>query len=114
MRTKGHALARLLLPLIAAAVIMWFFTALGSLNEGQREQGRARLELSLRRAAVAEYAVSGEYPATLEQLVERSGIQIILPAHTLGRKIQTQPKQNIAQHCGPGRCGARPQRACPD
>ena len=76
MRTKGHALARLLLPLIAAAVIMWFFTALGSLNEGQLEQGRARLELSLRRAAAAEYAVSGEYPATLEQLVERSGIQI--------------------------------------
>ena len=66
----------MLVPLAALAVLLWFFTALSGLDHGQREQGRAQLERSLRRAAVSDYAMYGEYPATLEQLIGRTGIQI--------------------------------------
>lgn len=68
--------ARLLLPLGVLVALLWFFAALNGLDDGQREQGRIQLEQTLRRAAAADYAVYGEYPATLEQLISRSGIQI--------------------------------------
>jgi len=66
----------LLFPLAALAVLLWFFTAVNELDRGQRQQGRLQLEQSLRRAAVAAYASQGEYPATLDELVDQSGMQI--------------------------------------
>jgi len=65
-----------LIPVAVLAVLLWFFTAVNELNDGQRERGRLQLEQSLRRAAVAGYASQGEYPATLDELVTQSGIQI--------------------------------------
>jgi hypothetical protein len=53
-----------------------FLIGLSRLDSGQGEQGRRQLEESLRRAAVAGYAGQGEYPATLDELVARSGIRI--------------------------------------
>ena len=76
MRIGRKNLTRLLFWLVVPAVLAWFFAALSGVNSGQREQGRSQLERTLRRAAVAEYAVNGAYPATLEQLTAGTGIQI--------------------------------------
>lgn len=65
-----------LLPLLAAAVLLFFLTALGNLGDGQRDEGKAQLESALRRAAVACYAAEGIYPPDLEYMTEHYGIQI--------------------------------------
>lgn len=73
---RRRALAGLLIPLCALAVLLWFFTALANLDGGRGEEGRQQLETSLRRAAVACYAAEGIYPPTLEYLTEHYGVQI--------------------------------------
>lgn len=73
----------MLVPAAILAVLLWFFTAVNELDAGQREQGRAQLEQSLRRAAVAGYASRGEYPATLDELVAHSGIRIEWKRYTV-------------------------------
>ena len=64
------------LPAAAAVVLICFFVGLANLDKGQGEEGRSRLEESLRRAAVACYAAEGIYPPTLDYLETRYGIQI--------------------------------------
>ena len=64
------------LPAAAAVVLICFFVGLANLDKGQGEEGRSRLEESLRRAAVACYAAEGIYPPTLDYLEEGYGIQI--------------------------------------
>lgn len=76
MGNRGRSLSAVLIPVAVLAVLLWFFTAVNELDAGQREQGRMQLEQSLRRAAVADYASRGEYPATLEDLIAHSGIRI--------------------------------------
>ena len=76
MRSRGKNRSAPLIALVLLAAVLWFFTAVNELDSGQREQGRQQLEESLRRAAVAGYAGQGEYPATLDELVARSGIRI--------------------------------------
>lgn len=77
MWKKAAALLRLaVLPGTAAVVLACFLTALTNLDQGQGEEGRSRLEDSLRRAAVACYAAEGIYPPTLDYLEEGYGIQI--------------------------------------
>ena len=78
---KKHSRIRLLvssviLPLLAAAVLLFFLTALGNLGDGQRSEGKAQLEAALHRAAVACYACEGIYPPSLDYLKEHYGIQI--------------------------------------
>jgi hypothetical protein len=65
-----------ILPLLAAAVLLFFLTALGNLGDGQRSEGKAQLEAALHRAAVACYACEGIYPPSLDYLKEHYGIQI--------------------------------------
>lgn len=76
MRSRRRSLSPVLISVAVLAVLLWFFTAVNELDAGQREQGRLQLEQSLRRAAVSGYASRGEYPATLDELVAQSGIQI--------------------------------------
>ena len=64
------------LPILAAAVLLFFLSALSNLTRDQGEEGRQQLENSLRRAAVACYAAEGIYPPTLDYLEEHYGIQI--------------------------------------
>ena len=66
----------LILPLGVLCVLLCFFTALSNLNSNQGEEGRARLEESVRRSAVACYAAEGIYPPSLEYLQEHYGLQI--------------------------------------
>ena len=67
---------RILIPVLAVCILLWFFTALGHLGTGQAQEGRQQLETALRRAAVACYATEGVYPPTLDYLTEHYGIQI--------------------------------------
>lgn len=59
------------------ALILWFFlTALGNLDQGQRQEGKLQLEEAIRRSAVACYAAEGIYPPSLAYLQQHYGLQI--------------------------------------
>lgn len=61
---------------VIAAVLLWFFGALGNLTRDSGDKGREQLETALRRAAVACYAAEGIYPPTLDYLTEHYGVRI--------------------------------------
>ena len=62
--------------LVLVAGLLCFSTALKNLAAGNGEEGRFRLEESIRRAAVTCYAVEGIYPPDLAYLQEHYGIQV--------------------------------------
>ncbi len=66
----------LLMPLLFAAVLLCFATAMDSLDRGREEENRRQLEETLRRGCVACYAAEGMYPPNLDYLRERYGLQI--------------------------------------
>ena len=66
----------LLLPVIAAAALLCFVTALNSLDSGRAEEDQRQLEETLRRGCVACYATEGIYPPDLEYLKEHYGLQV--------------------------------------
>ena len=66
----------LLLPLLAAAVLLGFSTALNSLDSGRDEEDKRQLTEALRRGCLACYAAEGVYPPDLEYLKEHYGVQI--------------------------------------
>lgn len=76
-KSGAAALLRgLLLPLAAAAVLLWFAVAVDSLESGRSEEDLRRLEETLRRSCVACYAAEGVYPPDLDYLKEHYGLQI--------------------------------------
>ena len=66
----------LLLPAACIAVLVFFSTALNSLNSGPEEEDQHQLEEALRRGCVACYASEGVYPPNLDYLKERYGVQV--------------------------------------
>lgn len=70
------AVGNIVLPAILIIALLVFFTGLGNLSDGQKEEGRVQLEESIRRAAVACYAAEGIYPPNIKYLQEHYGIQI--------------------------------------
>lgn len=66
----------LLLPVIAAAALLCFATALESLDSGRAEEDKQHLEETLRRGCVACYATEGVYPPDVEYLEEHYGVLI--------------------------------------
>ena len=66
--------AGLLAPVVFAAGVLVFFTALNHLDSGRKTEGRTQLEQSLRRASAACYAADGIYPPDLA-LEEHDGVQ---------------------------------------
>lgn len=66
----------LLLPLGAVAVLLFFATALDSLDSGREDESLHQLEEALRRGCVACYAAEGIYPQDLEYLEEHYGVQV--------------------------------------
>lgn len=66
----------LLLPVIAVAALLWFATAVDSLDAGRGEEDMRQLEETLRRSCVACYAAEGAYPPNLDYIRERYGLQI--------------------------------------
>ena len=63
---KPRFFGKILLPVLALGLLLWFFSALGHLGSGQAQEGKQQLETALRRAAVACYAAEGIYPPTLD------------------------------------------------
>lgn len=66
----------LLLPVITAAALLCFVTALDGLSEGRDGEELRQLEETIRRSCVACYAAEGVYPPSLEYLAECYGLQI--------------------------------------
>lgn len=69
-------LGGVLLPATAVAALLWFATAVDSLNTGRAEEDLRQLEETIRRGCVACYAAEGAYPTSLDYLKEYYGIQI--------------------------------------
>ena len=80
MKKRKNGLAALLrgllLPVAAVVVLLWFATAVDSLNTGRSEEDLRQLEETLRRGCVACYAAEGAYPTDLDYLKEHYGVQI--------------------------------------
>jgi len=74
-KTESDSL-RMLLPAVILIAVLFFFSALSNLEEGQNEEGRLQLEQVVRRASAACYAAEGIYPPNLEYLKEHYGLQI--------------------------------------
>ncbi len=72
----GALLRGLLLPVIAAAALLCFATAVNSLDSGRAEEDLRQLEETVRRSCVACYAAEGMYPPSLDYLKEHYGLQI--------------------------------------
>lgn len=75
-KTSRFWLPIVLVAGVLSALLLWFFPAVNHLSAGQHEEGRAQLEMALRRATVACYATEGIYPPTLDYLKQHYGIQI--------------------------------------
>ena len=80
MRRKKSGLFTLLrgvlLPVVAAAALLWFATAVDSLDSGRSQEDLRQLEETLRRSCVACYAAEGAYPPDVDYLKEHYGLQI--------------------------------------
>ena len=76
MKEKMKKGTMVLLPLVAAVILIIFLTGVDRLEEGRRTEGKTELEEALRRAAVACYAAEGIYPPDLAYMEEHYGIRI--------------------------------------
>lgn len=65
-----------LMPAAAVAVLVFFASALNSLDSGREAENLQQLEEALRRGCVACYASEGVYPPSLDYLEEHYGVQI--------------------------------------
>jgi len=75
--------AGLLLPVIAAAVLLCFLTGVSNLTRDRAEEDKRQLEQAVRRAAVACYAAEGIYPPDLEYLEQHYGLQVNRTSYTV-------------------------------
>ncbi len=69
-------LRALLLPAMIVAVLVFFSTALNSIERGRGEENKRQLEQALRRGCVACYAAEGIYPPDIDYLKEHYGVQV--------------------------------------
>ena len=77
MKKRWKNLLRMALPVLAAAVVLLFFsTALDELGSGQAQEQLKQVEEAVRRSSVACYAAEGIYPQDLEYLEEHYGVQV--------------------------------------
>ncbi len=72
----GPLLRALLLPAAIVAVLVFFSTALSSIDSGREAESRQQLEQALRRGCVACYAAEGIYPPNVDYLKEHYGVQV--------------------------------------
>lgn len=75
-RTRRGCSLGLLLPALALAALLCFFSALSNLEQGRSAEGKLQLEEALRRATAACYAAEGGYPPDLQYLKDHYGIQV--------------------------------------
>lgn len=76
-RSSWASLLRgLLLPALAAGLLVFFSAALDNVDSGRNEEERRQLEEALRRSCIACYAAEGVYPPGLDYLKEHYGIRV--------------------------------------
>lgn len=76
-RSRAAALAGgLAFPAGAVAAAVCFAAAVNNFSAGREGEDRRQLEAVLRRSCTTCYAAEGSYPASLEELEERYGLQI--------------------------------------
>jgi len=73
---KANFIQAIFTPLIAAATLLCFLLGLDNLSRGRSDEDLQRLEAAIRQAAVACYATEGFYPADIDYLMDRYGLQI--------------------------------------
>lgn len=73
-RLRGFLL--FLLPLAAAGILLFFATALDTLDSGRQAQSLIQLEQAVRRSCTACYAAEGVYPPSLDYLQAHYGLFI--------------------------------------
>ena len=73
---KNKRFTAYLAAVAVVVLLVWFFSAVGSLRTNTAEEGRKQLETALRRAAVACYAAEGIYPPDIAYLEEHYGVQV--------------------------------------
>ena len=71
---KWLVTALILLAVALIGVFLW--SAISGIGRSSNEEGRARLETAIRRAAVSCYATEGFYPPDLDYIENRYGVQI--------------------------------------
>ena len=86
-RWWAATLRGLLLPAVALAVLLAFFTALNGLQRDRAAVDQSRLEDTLRRAAAACYAAEGIYPPDISYLEERYGVRIDRDRYTVDYQV---------------------------
>ena len=62
--------------LVFAVTAVWMVRAVGQTAEASDREGLAMAEQAVRRAAVSCYALEGAYPASYEDLKERTGVAV--------------------------------------
>lgn len=80
----------LLLPCIIAGVLLFFATALESLESGSSEESLHQLEAVLRKSCAACYAAEGAYPPDLKYLKEHYGVQVDETRYTVHYSVFAQ------------------------
>ncbi len=80
----------LLLPVIAAAVLLCFATALDSFSRGRNAEDLRQVEETLRRSCVACYAAEGVYPPSLEYLKDHYGLQVDETRYTVHYSVAAE------------------------
>ena len=73
-RGKTKKAAYFLLPLAVIVILLFFFTFISGVKEGQRELARTQIEETVRRTALTCYALEGAYPPDLEYMNNRYGL----------------------------------------
>lgn len=71
---KRRRMGAMLYVCCTAVVLCLLWVAPGMLRARAGEEGVQALEQALRRAAVQCYALEGRYPASLDELLQKSGI----------------------------------------
>lgn len=75
-RDRLRGIALFLLPLVAAGIVVFFATALNTLDSGREARSIAQLEQAVRRGCTACYAAEGIYPPSLDYLQTHYGLQV--------------------------------------
>ena len=74
-KRKGWISAALCLA-VFVAIALWTMSGVRQASETSQKEGLRQAELAVRRAAATCYAMEGAYPATYQDLKDKSGIAV--------------------------------------
>lgn len=80
-------LGALAFPAAVLAMVLCFAAAVNNFSAGRDGEDRRQLEAAVRRSCAACYAAEGAYPAGLEELEERYGLQIDTERFTVRYRV---------------------------